>query len=241
MIKTRRQRQYLQAMGIEIWRLRRDLAVTPAITALSSPADPTPTSNNATVPPPLTWEALQAQVTCCQSCALHQTRQNTVLGSGPTDADWLWIGEAPGEQEDAQGLPFVGRAGRLFDDMLYALRLSRDQVYMTNMVKCRPPANRNPKVKEMNCCYTYLQHQIALLQPKLIVALGAVAARQLLAIKTNIGALRGQRFSYENIPLIATYHPAFLLRRPLEKRQSWQDLKFIYQTFNASLSESKNS
>jgi len=180
----------------------------------------------------LDWETLQNRVVACTACDLHKTRTNTVFGVGNCQADLMLIGEAPGADEDVQGEPFVGRAGQLLNAMLYAIDLKREDVYIANVVKCRPPENRNPHTNELDCCNTFLQNQITLINPKLIVAVGRVAAHHLLSTTTSIGKLRGQRFEYGEIkiPLIATYHPAYLLRRPSEKRQSWRDLQFIRQT-----------
>lgn len=199
--------------------------VTENIAPSVLPSDDTPVSE-------LDWESLQNQVTVCTACDLHKTRTQTVFGMGNRQADLLLIGEAPGADEDAQGEPFVGPAGQLLNAMLYAIDLKREDVYIVNVVKCRPPENRNPELAEMACCNAFLQRQIMLVKPKLIIAVGRVAAHHLLATTTAIGKLRGQRFTYgeSKIPLIATYHPAYLLRRPTEKRQSWQDLQFIRQT-----------
>lgn len=226
-------------MGIQVWKRRSSSPeiVPAAVPQADQSTTHTPLSILSTATlftdPPPDWSTLQCQVATCQACELHQTRTQTVFGAGCQSADWLFIGEAPGEEENKQGIPFVGPAGKLFDHMLDAIQLKKKDIYLTNVLKCHPPRNRNPKVKEMTHCSPFLQHQIQLIQPKLIVALGAVAARHLLAVKNNVGELRGQRFHYMDIPLIATYHPAFLLRRPLEKRQAWQDLQFILRTFKA--------
>jgi uracil-DNA glycosylase family 4 len=182
----------------------------------------------------LDWESLQQRVANCTACELCKTRNQTVFGVGNRQADLMLIGEAPGADEDAIGEPFVGQAGKLLNDMLYAIDFKRESVYIANIIKCRPPDNRNPLPDEMNACNAFLQRQIHLIQPKLIVAVGGVAAHQLLSTDTAISKLRGQRFEYgeTKIPLIATYHPAYLLRRPTEKRRSWQDLQFIRQTLN---------
>ena len=178
------------------------------------------------------WGTLQKQVVTCTACELAKTRTNTVFGVGNQQADLMLIGEAPGADEDAQGEPFVGRAGKLLNNMLYAIGLTREDVYIANVIKCRPPQNRNPNPQELTHCNTFLQQQITLIKPKLIVAVGRVSAQYLLATQTTIGKLRGQLFEYgiDKIPLIATYHPAYLLRRPTEKRQSWLDLQFIVKT-----------
>ena len=202
---------------------------------------PQPATANAALPPlsledstvaELDWDSLENRVAACTACDLHKTRTQTVFGVGNRQTDLMLIGEAPGADEDEQGEPFVGRAGQLLTDMLYAIDLKRETVYITNVVKCRPPENRNPEPHELTCCNAFLQRQIELIKPKLIIAVGRVAAHHLLETDTPISKLRLQRFKYgeTKIPLIATYHPAYLLRRPTEKRQSWQDLQFIYQT-----------
>lgn len=184
-------------------------------------------------PPPsqLDWQTLQHQVSVCTACPLHQHRTQTVFGIGNYQADWMLIGEAPGAEEDAQGEPFVGRAGQLLNAMLYAIGLRREAVYIANVVKCRPPKNRNPTLEEAASCHPFLQQQLAIIKPKLIVALGRVAAQHLLATTEPIGQLRSRCFEdvHLGIPLIATYHPAYLLRRPTEKRRAWQDLQLIAQ------------
>jgi len=217
--------QYLKAMGIQVW-VRRHLPPEPSPMTDSAQVSQTPQAA-----PVHDWEALQNRVAACTACDLHKTRTQTVFGVGNRQADLMFIGEAPGADEDAQGEPFVGRAGHLLNAMLYAIDLKRESVYITNVVKCRPPENRNPDKHELDCCNAFLLRQIVLVKPKLIVAVGRVAAHHLLVTETAIGKLRGQGFEYgENkIPLIATYHPAYLLRRPSEKRHAWQDLQFINQ------------
>ncbi len=219
--------QYLKAMGIQVW-VRRHLPPEPSPMTDTAQVSQTP---QAAPVHELDWEALQNRVAACTACSLHKTRTQTVFGVGNRQADLMFIGEAPGADEDAQGEPFVGRAGQLLNAMLYAIDLKRESVYITNVVKCRPPENRNPDKHELDCCHAFLQRQIVLVKPKLIVAVGRVAAHHLLVTETAIGKLRGQGFEYgENkIPLIATYHPAYLLRRPSEKRHAWQDLQFINQ------------
>jgi uracil-DNA glycosylase len=151
-----------------------------------------------------------------------------VFGAGNRDADWLIIGEAPGADEDRQGEPFVGRAGKLLTEMLFAAGFQRADVYIANILKCRPPANRDPSPDEVACCHAYLQQQIALIQPQLILAVGRIAAHNLLQTDCQLGRLRGKVHHYgdTNIPVIVTYHPAYLLRSPLEKRKVWNDLQF---------------
>ena len=170
---------------------------------------------------------LAAVVDHCTACSLHRTRQHTVFGAGSASAECLFVGEAPGSEEDRRGLPFVGRAGQLLDAMISALGLERDQTYIANVLKCRPPDNRDPQGEEVHSCETYLHQQIQLIEPRLIIALGRFAVQSLLKSSLPIGKLRGVRHSYEpfGIPLVATYHPAYLLRSPLEKRKVWSDLR----------------
>jgi uracil-DNA glycosylase family 4 len=174
----------------------------------------------------LDWPALQSRVASCTRCGLHRTRTQTVFGVGSQTADWLFIGEAPGRDEDAQGEPFVGRAGQLLNNMLRAIGFSREQVYIANILKCQPPRNRDPKPEEARTCEPYLQRQIAMLRPKVIVALGRIAAQNLLHTDMPIGRMRGRQYTYADtgIPVRVTYHPAYLLRSPVEKRKAWQDL-----------------
>ena len=175
----------------------------------------------------LDWTALEAEVRQCQSCGLCTTRTQTVFGVGDRQARWLVIGEAPGADEDRQGEPFVGRAGKLLNPMLQAIGLRREQVYIANILKCRPPDNRDPAPDEATTCRPFLERQIALLQPRIILAVGRIAAQNLLATDTPIGKLRGRihRLGLARIPLVVTYHPAYLLRSPREKRKAWDDLR----------------
>ena len=182
------------------------------------------------IPSPfLNWETLNEQVKACTACPLHKTRRNTVLGKGNTDANLLIVGEAPGAEEDKQGLPFVGAAGQLLDKILAAVDLTLEDVYITNTVKCRPPQNRDPEPFEMACCRPYLNQQIEWIQPRLMVALGRVAAHSLLNTARPLKYLRNQLFEYgENkIPLIVSFHPAYLLRNPADKKLAWEDWKKI--------------
>ncbi len=173
----------------------------------------------------MNWEQLAETVANCTACPLRQTCTQTVFGVGDKNADWLYIGEGPGAREDELGEPFVGQAGKLLDNMLAALHLKRgENVYITNIVKCRPPNNRNPSESEARQCAPYLARQIALIQPKLIIALGKVAAQNLLNSDDSIANLRGRIHDYCGIPLIVTYHPAYLLRALPEKAKAWRDL-----------------
>lgn len=235
------QREYLQALGIEVW-LPRD---HPLFAGGGAEKGGRPAGKPGLAPPqarpgpapertPSSWEALQAAVAGCRRCGLHQGRTQTVFGVGKVDADWMLIGEAPGAEEDRRGEPFVGRAGKLLDSMLRAVGLSREQVFIANILKCRPPNNRDPKPDEVAACEDYLAQQIRAVQPKLILALGRVAAQNLLKTETPIGKMRGNRYRWGDpaVPVVVTYHPAYLLRAPREKRKSWQDLQLamkIYQ------------
>jgi uracil-DNA glycosylase family 4 len=176
------------------------------------------------------WPALREAVAGCRACSLCSSRTQTVFGVGHPQADWLIVGEAPGEQEDKQGEPFVGRSGQLLDQMLLALGLSRSegdaarQVYIANAIKCRPPANRNPQPQEMAQCEPFLMRQIALVQPKVILAMGRFAVQSILRSSEPIGKLRGRVHEVQGVPLIVTYHPAYLLRNPADKALAWSDL-----------------
>jgi DNA polymerase len=174
------------------------------------------------------WAELAAAVTACRLCPLCQNRKQAVLGVGDVNADWLFVGEGPGAEEDQRGEPFVGQAGKLLDNMLAAIGLRRGQnVYIANAVKCRPPENRTPTPEEVAACRPYLERQIELLQPKLIVALGRPAAQTLLQAEVKIAAARGKLHDYRGIPLVVTYHPAYLLRTLLDKAKAWEDLCFM--------------
>ncbi|HYR05719.1 MAG TPA: uracil-DNA glycosylase [Gallionella sp.] len=178
----------------------------------------------------LDWSQLKAMVRDCTACSLRAGCTQTVFGVGDEQADWLFVGEGPGADEDVQGEPFVGQAGKLLDNMLLAIKLRRGKnVYIANIVKCRPPNNRTPDANEVATCLPYLQRQIGLINPKLIVALGKTAATALLGRDAALGSLRGTLHEYRGIPLIVTYHPAYLLRSPMEKAKAWQDLCFAVE------------
>lgn len=204
------------------------------------PAHPTPTdagnqalneASPATSTGLCDWEGLQAQVAACTRCPLHQTRTQTVFGVGDPDADWMVVGEAPGEQEDLQGEPFVGRAGQLLNEMLLAIGLERREVFIANILKCRPPSNRDPVPSESEACESYLKQQLAMVKPRIILAVGRIAAQNLLKTTTPIGQLRGRVHDYQGVPLVVTYHPAYLLRSPLEKRRAYDDLCLARRTY----------
>jgi len=179
----------------------------------------------------LDWAELKARVKGCTACKLRAGCTQTVFGVGDEKANWLFVGEGPGADEDAQGEPFVGQAGKLLDNMLAAIKLKRgSNVYIANIVKCRPPNNRTPEPDEIATCLPYLQRQIALIQPKLIVALGKTAATALLGKESTLGSLRGKLHEYQGSPLLVTYHPAYLLRSPHEKARAWEDLCLAVST-----------
>jgi DNA polymerase len=185
------------------------------------------------------WPELREAVAACRACRLCEKRKQAVLGVGDVDADWLFVGEGPGAEEDERGEPFVGQAGKLLDNMLAAIGLKRgEKVYIGNVVKCRPPNNRTPEAEETAACFPYLERQIDLLRPKLIVALGRPAAQTLLNTDVKIGAARGRLFDFRGIPLIVTYHPAYLLRNLPDKAKAWEDLCFARATMKTMTGES---
>jgi len=184
----------------------------------------------------LDWDTLAARVSVCERCRLCERRTNSVFGVGDRDADWMLIGEAPGENEDKLGEPFVGQAGKLLDSMLHAVALSReDNVFIANVIKCRPPGNRNPEPDEVARCEPYLKRQVELVKPKLIVALGRFAAQSLLKTEASIASLRGRVHDYQGVPVIVTYHPAYLLRSLPDKAKAWADLCLAQATYRKSL------
>jgi DNA polymerase len=188
----------------------------------------------------LDWPELVSDIAGCTACGLSRTRRKTVPGVGDVKADWMFIGEAPGAEEDAQGEPFVGQAGRLLDSMLAAIDLARGRnVYIANVLKCRPPANRTPEPGEVDACKAYLDRQIDLVRPKLIVALGKSAAVTLLGSESSIASLRGRLHRYRGIPLLVTYHPAYLLRNLPDKAKSWEDLLLARRTVQAAAAEAQ--
>lgn len=211
---------YLEAMGLDVWRERG------AEDASVSPQTPEQGPDTTSDIPLLNWVDLQQRVAGCKSCGLHETRTQTVFGVGDPNADWLIIGEAPGQQEDRRGEPFVGRAGQLLDQMLLAVGLDRQSVFIANVLKCRPPNNRDPAKHEAEACRHYLERQIELIKPKIVVAVGRIAAQLLLASDAPLGRLRGRQHTLKDgaLPLVVTYHPAYLLRSPSQKAKAWQDL-----------------
>ena len=234
-----RQRAMLEAMGIRLFE-------PPLESARGDSAPPVPfrraggqpaSADRGTKPSQarpeielLEWEGLAQAVADCRACGLCETRTRTVFGVGDTRADWLIVGEAPGENEDLQGEPFVGQAGKLLDNMLRALGLDRrTKVYIANVLKCRPPGNRNPQPEEVTQCEPFLRRQVQLLQPKIILAVGRFAVQSLLGTSEPIGKLRGRVHQYSGVPVVVTYHPAYLLRNLPDKAKAWADLCFAQE------------
>jgi len=245
-----RSRHYLRAMGVQVWRRRDDdgaaaeqadgVPAPPELAVQTTLCEPHETSgprlertNKETSegtpiadPAGMDWDHLSRVVSSCRACDLHETRTQTVFGVGNRKADLMLIGEAPGADEDRQGEPFVGRAGQLLNLMLQAIGLKREQIYIANILKCRPPGNRDPRPGEARCCKPYLMRQIALVQPRVLLSVGRISAQNLLETDTPIGRLRGRwrEFGPDRIPLMVTYHPAYLLRSPEQKSKAWKDL-----------------
>ena len=216
-----RRAEVLAEMGISpVWRLKSKPAVSnPPIPEIA----------------PAGWIPLKAAVSGCVKCGLHKTRTQTVFGVGDENADWMLIGEAPGAEEDRLGDPFVGQAGKLLDNMLATIGLSRRaNVYIANVLKCRPPGNRNPTPEEVAQCSPHLLQQIELIKPKLIVAMGRFAAQTLLETSASIASLRGRVHQYAGVPLIVTYHPAYLLRTLEDKAKTWEDLLFAKKVMSGA-------
>lgn len=235
---SERRDRILQEMGLTpIWR-RRQAGATRSIAPPALPGDfaddaapSTPSIAREARIAKMDWPSLKAAVPVCTACALHNSRTQTVFGVGDENADWLLVGEAPGAEEDQKGEPFVGQAGRLLDAMLGSISLSRGaNVYIANVLKCRPPANRNPETSEVARCSPHLQRQIELIHPRLIVAMGRFAAQTLLGTDASIASLRGKLHACHGVPVIVTYHPAYLLRTPPDKAKAWRDLLFAMGT-----------
>ncbi len=259
-----RQRAMLRGMGLRLWAPAGEEPGASAVTvaaeiAVAAPVPVAPAARaalprpaasagvavverapRATTPPGpvegLTWPALRDAVTACTACPLCENRRQTVFGVGHERAQWMIVGEAPGEQEDRQGEPFVGKSGQLLDNMLAAIGLTRGeagpekQVYIANTIKCRPPGNRNPEPDELARCEPFLVRQVQLVHPKIIVAMGRFAVHSLLRSAEPIGRLRGRVHHYQGVPLIVTYHPAYLLRNPQDKARAWEDLCLALET-----------
>jgi uracil-DNA glycosylase family 4 len=258
---SERQRLMLQEMGIRLWApVATQASATPVAEAVapapmveSAVANKRPPAAEAMAPVAATapdaraaaiasmpWPALREAVAACTACSLCQGRKQTVFGVGHANAHWMIVGEAPGEQEDLKGEPFVGAAGHLLDNMLRALNLTRDaapperQVYIANTLKCRPPRNRNPEPEELASCEPFLMRQIDLIRPRLILAMGRLAVQALLRSTEPVGKLRGRVHRYQGVPLVVTYHPAYLLRNLADKSRAWDDLCLAAQTADAA-------
>ena len=223
--------QYLKAMGIDVWVPKASShSVQPLLPeAIFNNAEPKTTASTID-----NWDVLQTEVSNCTKCALCDTRMQTVFGSGNKQADWMVVGEAPGQHEDEQGLPFVGNAGLLLTEMLRAIGLTREEVFITNILKCRPPNNRDPLAGEVGSCNEYLQRQQKLIRPKIILAIGRIAAQTLLKTDEPLARLRGKVHTFNNTPVVVVYHPAYLLRSLPEKRKAWLDLQLAIQTVKDS-------
>jgi len=242
---TERQRAMLEEMGVRLW-LPPESDIRPPSVAPAQPrAERMPVAPAVASPPhgdrpagvdTMDWPALREAVVNCSACKLCQGRRQTVFGVGHLQAHWMVVGEAPGEQEDRQGEPFVGKSGQLLDNMLRAIGLTRaeaepaQQVYIANTIKCRPPGNRNPEPEELAQCEPFLIRQVELVQPKIILAMGRFAVQSLLRSTEPIGRLRGRVHRYQGVPLIVTYHPAYLLRNLEDKARAWDDLCLAMQT-----------
>jgi uracil-DNA glycosylase family 4 len=223
--------QYLEAMGIDVWLPRASVhneqpVLSDIVTDDVEPETQASATDN--------WNVLQAEVANCTKCALCKTRTQTVFGSGNKQADWMLVGEAPGQHEDEQGQPFVGKAGLLLTEMLRSIGLTREEVFITNILKCRPPNNRDPNADEVESCNEYLQRQQKLIQPKIILAVGRIAAQTLLKTEEPLARLRGKIHTYNDTPVVVVYHPAYLLRSLSEKRKAWLDLQLAVQTVKNS-------
>ncbi|MBS0448781.1 MAG: uracil-DNA glycosylase [Proteobacteria bacterium] len=252
---TERRQAMLREMGLRVWSAPAaaddggaDVAIAeaPAPAAAPEPRQPAAVRSPSRLPPhlpqiaELDWPELRAAVVACRACRLCDGRRQTVFGVGNERAHWMIVGEAPGEQEDKQGEPFVGKSGQLLDNMLRAIGLTRApaeparQVYIANTIKCRPPGNRNPETDELAQCEPYLIRQIQLVQPKIILAMGRFAVQSLLRTSEPIGRLRGRVHRYEGVPLVVTYHPAYLLRNLPDKARAWDDLCLAVETAQAA-------
>jgi uracil-DNA glycosylase len=239
---TERQRAMLSEMGIRLFEAaapdstaarngeRSMLASRPPSFSPPAPSAPAAERHDASQIARLDWPALREAVAVCRACRLCEGRSHTVFGVGHEQAHWMVVGEAPGEQEDLRGEPFVGKAGQLLDNMLAAIGLSRAagpperQVFIANTLKCRPPGNRNPQPDELAQCEPFLMRQVALLRPRIILAMGRFAVQSLLRSSEPVGRLRGRVHRWQGVPLIVTYHPAYLLRNPEDKARAWEDL-----------------
>ncbi len=222
--------QYLEAMGIDVW-VSRKKGSENILASFETELQENETIINGLDSVEANWNVLEKEVSECEKCILCNTRTQTVFGSGSFNADWMFIGEAPGQDEDMEGQPFVGQAGKLLTEMIRAIGLQKKDVYIANILKCRPPSNRDPKSDEIKSCQAYLQRQIELVKPKIILAVGRISAQTLLDSNKSLSKLRGKTHQLNGIPLIIVFHPAYLLRSLLEKRKAWQDLQLAIKTY----------
>lgn len=228
---------YLQAMGIDVWVPRASFYGQQLLSSETDAAidHAKPEAGEAVQ---ANWDLLQSEVAQCAKCALCETRTHTVFGTGNKNADWMIVGEAPGQHEDLQGKPFVGNAGSLLTEMLRAIGLHREDVFITNILKCRPPGNRDPKPSEAESCNDYLMRQLRLVRPKIILAVGRVAVQTLLKTDEPLAKLRGKKHTFNDTPVVVVYHPAYLLRSLSEKRKAWMDLQFALRLYNEIVGKS---
>lgn len=201
-----------------------DISPAPAVVELEEGEPPAPRSNVIALE---SLEEIQTELGDCTRCGLHSGRRSIVFGVGNPDADLMFVGEGPGYDEDVQGLPFVGRAGKLLTKIIEAIQMTRDEVYIANIVKCRPPNNRDPEPEEIATCRPFVERQIESIRPKVICTLGRVAAQALLSTDKPLGRMRGQALAYGEAVLVPTFHPAYLLRYPEKKRETWEDMKLV--------------
>jgi uracil-DNA glycosylase family 4 len=214
--------------------------------ALQPVAETVPIKAQASAPPiigdkPSALKLIREDIGDCTRCRLHKGRTNLVFGVGNVNADLMFVGEGPGADEDAKGEPFVGRAGQLLNNMISAMGIKREDVYIANVVKCRPPQNRTPEKDECDTCSPFLMRQIDVIKPKAIVALGAVAAKNLLAVNDSMANLRGRWYDFRNTKLLVTYHPAYLLRDPRQKKETWKDLQMAMKYLGLNPPAAKNT
>ncbi len=222
--------QYLESMGIDVW-IPKEADIDRQAQSLSGNEESV-ISVVDSVQELDEWSILKNEVDSCERCQLYQSRSQTVFGVGNKNADWMLIGDVPGQQEDLQGLPFVGAAGYLLTEIIRSIGIQRDDVYIANILKCRTPDDRRPKQQEIETCHQYLQKQVNWVKPKIILAVGEIAAQNLLKSTETLSQLRGKPYQFNDIPLVVIYHPAYLLKSLLEKRKAWQDIKLalkIYQ------------
>ncbi len=242
MLITEKRLAYFKAMDIQIWVSREKID---KLTEQDVKGDAVPIKLIKTREQEiaaLNWEELRSVVSACKACDLYKTRRNPVFGIGNPNANLLVIGEAPGANEDKQGEPFVGRGGQLLTNMLLSIGFKRENVYIANILKSRPPNNRDPSLDEVKACTPYLLRQISLIKPKLILAVGRIAAHYLLSTNATMASLRGNLFHYgtDKIPLLVTYHPAYLLRSPREKHKAWQDMQCVKKQLNRAMIDPLN-